>query len=89
VTTRKSANPGDQDQDQKQPSRARRAILTGGAVTLAAAAGTTLGRAQPASAQSGLPGVATISPSGDTTGADDITHSTLPSRVWATWARYG
>jgi hypothetical protein len=76
VITRKSANPGDQDQEQKQPIRARRAILTGGAVSLAAAAaaaGTTLGQTQPASAATTLPGVATISPSGDTTGAADIT----------------
>jgi hypothetical protein len=73
MTTRKGADPGDQDPGQKQPSRARRAILTGSAVGLAAAAGSTLGRAQPASATTGLPGVAVISPTGDTSGAEDIT----------------
>jgi hypothetical protein len=95
VPTRKSANPGDQDQDQKQPSRARRAILAGGAVGLAAAAGTTLGQAQPASAQSELPGVAVISPSNDKTGAADITafNNALSSlgnvgTVWLTPGTY-
>lgn len=48
MSGRKSAQPED------QPSRPRRAVLTGGAVGLAAVAGSALGgRAQPALAQSG------------------------------------
>jgi hypothetical protein len=69
VPERKIANPDDLDQDQKHPNRARRAILTGGAVGLAAVAGSTLGRVQPASAQSTTQPVVELLPSGgDDTG---------------------
>lgn len=63
MSTQKSTQPAD------QPSPARRALLTGGAVGLAALAGTTLGGAQPASA--GTATVAQITPTDDTTGSQD------------------
>ena len=56
---------------ENQPHPARRALLTGGAVSLAAVAGTTLGLARPASAQTSPQDVTQIVPSGDTSGATD------------------
>lgn len=61
---RKITNPDSLDPDQKHPHRARRAILTGGAVGLAAVAGSTLGLAQPASAQGTTQPVVELLPSG-------------------------
>ena len=57
------------DQEQEQPSGARRALLTGGAVGLAAMAGATFGRVQPASAATVT--VTEITPTGDNTGVGD------------------
>lgn len=68
MSTQKSAKP------ENQPHPARRALLTGGAVGLAAVAGTTLGRAQPASALTSTQGVTQVIPSGDTSGATDRTN---------------
>lgn len=59
---------------QNQPSPARRALLTGGAVGLAAIAGATLGRSQPASAQTDLQQVNQITASTDTTGETDTNN---------------
>jgi hypothetical protein len=56
---------------QREPIPARRALLTGGAVGLAAIAGATLGRSQPASAQTDLQQVNQILPSKDKTGQTD------------------
>lgn len=61
---RKTAKPDDLEHDQKRPNRARRAILTGSAVGLAAMAGSTLGRAKPASAQTTTQPVVELQPSG-------------------------
>jgi hypothetical protein len=69
VRIRKTVGRNFQNQAQEQPNRARRAVLTGGAVGLAAVAGTTLGTAQPASA--GTTGLTEITPSADTTGVMD------------------
>lgn len=55
---------------ENRPNPARRTLLTGGAVGLAAVAGATLGGAQPAAAQT-TQNVTQILPSGDTTGATD------------------
>jgi hypothetical protein len=52
-----------------QPGRARRAVLTGGAVGLAAVAGAAFGVAQPASAQTSEP--IWVAPTGDKTGGED------------------
>lgn len=70
------------DQEEKQPSRGRRAVLAGGAIGLAAVAGTTFGRSQPADAST--TNVTQLMPSGDTTGATDAANiaaafSALPS----------
>ncbi len=64
---------------QDRPNSARRTLLTGGAVGLAAAAGTTLGRAQPAAASTPPPSITdwinvTYSPyNADPTGSSDST----------------
>lgn len=88
MPTRKIANPDGPDQGQKQPSRPRRAILTGGAVGLAAVAGSTFGRAQPASAQGNTQPVVELLPANpaDPSGATDAANikeafSLLPSQV--------
>jgi hypothetical protein len=52
-----------------RPDRARRAVLTGGAVGLAAVAGAAFGGDQPASAQTSEP--IWVAPTGDTSGATD------------------
>jgi hypothetical protein len=65
VGTRKNIEPA------KQPQPARRALLTGGAVGLAAVAGATLGGIQPASAAT--QNVTWITPTGDTSGNRDRT----------------
>lgn len=65
MNTQKSAQP------ENQPHPARRALLTGGAVSLAAVAGTTLGGPRPASAQTSPQNVTQIIPSGDTSSATD------------------
>jgi hypothetical protein len=63
VDARKNTEPA------KQPSPARRTLLTGGAVGLAAVAGATLGGIQPASAAT--QDVTWITPTGDTSGQRD------------------
>ncbi|HEV2373221.1 MAG TPA: hypothetical protein VGS19_13730 [Streptosporangiaceae bacterium] len=75
MPARKISNPHALDQERSQPNRTRRTVLTGGAVGLAAVAGTTLGGlggAEPASAQT--MGPVWVSPSGDTSGATDTTN---------------
>jgi hypothetical protein len=57
VSTRKISDSDARDQEEKQSSRSRRAILTGGAVGLAAVAGTALVRPQAASATTLTPSV--------------------------------
>src|SRR5262249_43234883 len=71
VRTRKIANRHTSDPEQEQPSRARRTLLTGGAVGLAAVAGTTFGRVQPASA--GTANIIEVTPTvpADPTGVAD------------------
>jgi hypothetical protein len=72
VATRKNETPRSADHEQPQPSRGRRAILTGGAVGLAAvAAGGAFGRGQPAGAQT-LPTtpLVELNPSGLMDGTD-------------------
>lgn len=56
---------------ENEPRPARRALLTGGAVGLAAVAGATLGGAQPASAQTATQDPVQIAASGDRSGAAD------------------
>ena len=71
---RQTASQDALDQEQKQPNRVRRALLTGGAVGLAAVAGSTLGRVQPASAQATTQPVVELLPSGDSSGARDAAN---------------
>src|SRR5689334_673102 len=83
MPARKIANRDASDQELTHPNRARRAVLTGGALSLAAVAGGTLGRPQSASANTTQP-VTAILPSGDTSGAADAAainnaFSTLPT----------
>jgi hypothetical protein len=73
VPIRKIAKPDELDQEQEQSNRARRAILTGTAVGLAAVAGATFGGAQPARAQSTQP-VTQLQPSGDKSGVTDTNN---------------
>jgi hypothetical protein len=68
VSTRKSTEPA------PQPNPARRALLTGGAVGLAAVAGATLGGAQPASAQSDVQDVTWIVPASPPNANTDTTN---------------
>lgn len=86
MPTRRIANPDGLGQNQKQPDRARRAILTGGAVGLAAVAGSTLSWSQPASALANTQPVVALQPSGDESGATDAANimdafNALPSVV--------
>lgn len=71
MRTGRIANLPELDQGQEQVSTARRVVLTGGAVGLAALAGAALGTAQPASAQSAP---TWVTPSGDTTGNTDTAN---------------
>ena len=57
-----------------QPNPARRALLTGGAVGLAAVAGATLGGAQPASAQTQIQDVTWITPANPPNANTDTTN---------------
>jgi hypothetical protein len=72
--TREVANPDALDQEGTQPSRARRAVLTGGALSLAAVAAGALGRTQSASAQATTQDVVALMPSNDKTGATDAAN---------------
>src|SRR5215469_4309438 len=65
VSIQKSTEPP------SRPRPARRALLTGGAVSVAAVAGATFAGALPASAQTYSQDVTQIIPSGDTSGATD------------------
>jgi hypothetical protein len=85
VPEKKSTNQGPLDQERSRPSRARRAVLTGGALSLAAVAGSTLGRTQSASAATATFGPWTeVTPTEDKSGAKDVAainsaFSSLPS----------
>ncbi|HEV2376686.1 MAG TPA: hypothetical protein VGS19_31495, partial [Streptosporangiaceae bacterium] len=70
MPARKIANRDALDQEDTRPSRARRALLTGSALSLAAVAGSTLVGTQPASAAQTQP-VTALLPSGDTSGKTD------------------
>lgn len=74
MSERKIANRDALDQEHARPSRARRALLTGGALGLAAVAGSTFGRTQPASAQASTEPIVALLPSGDTSGDTDATN---------------
>lgn len=73
MPARKIVNRDVSDQEHTHPSTGRRAVLTGGALTLAAVAGGTLGGAQPASAQTTQP-VTALLPANDPTGKKDTAN---------------
>jgi hypothetical protein len=85
VSERRDTSQNQLDREHTRPSRARRAVLTGGALSLAAVAGSTLGRTQSASAAAATFGPWTeVTPSGVTSGGSDVTainnaFSSLPS----------
>lgn len=71
-------SPEESREAEGRPRAARRAVLTGGAVGLAAVAGSTLGRVQPASAQASTPSITdwinvVTAEGADNTGATDAT----------------
>ncbi|MGH3155831.1 MAG: hypothetical protein ACRDNF_04530 [Streptosporangiaceae bacterium] len=68
---RKTADEHVPDQEQEGPSSTRRAMLTGGAIGLAAVAGASFGGAAPADAAT--VDITQITPTGDTTGVEDTT----------------
>jgi hypothetical protein len=74
VRTRKIASSDALDQEDTRPSTARRALLTGGALGLAAVAGSALTGTQSASAQATTQDVVMLMPSNDPSGATDAAN---------------
>ena len=75
MSIQKSTEPGN------RPRPGRRALLTGGAVSLAAAAGATLGGVRPASAQTYTQDAAQAIPSGETSWVDVQTYGADPTNT--------